>query len=196
MKKLTILFIFIPVIFIASCISKENYGGRMTIDSETGVITPLNQECCYYLAYESLANQNAIEAQKYLKLLETFPQPEGKKQILEEGTKTLWALSYLQEKDYQNALQYMRQLKEVKALNYNQNDFDDEKLYKQLRRVRSASIQLRKSLPALEEYFRRKPQNTLYPEVYANLKKKWHVALQYQKYSAVRDTDYSFPALN
>lgn len=196
MKLSKLLLISISIFLIFSCNNKERYGGRMTIDADTGVVTPLNQECCYYLAYKSLTNQNAPEAQAFLEQLLTFPQPVEKKIILEEGVKTLWALSYLQEKNYEKAIVFIRQLNSVDIISTNQMEYQDKDNYVQLRRVRSASIQLRKSLPALEEYLALKQKNALNPTIYASLKHNWYVGLVYHKYSSMREITYSFPSLN
>jgi hypothetical protein len=196
MKSSILFFLTLSIFLLFACHNKESYGGRMLINPETDAVTPLNQECCYYLAYESLCNNNSTEAQAYLKQLETFPQPPEKKLILEEGVKTLWALSYLQEKKYEEAIVFMRQLKKVDAITANQYDINDQRTYRQLRRLRSSSMQLRKSLPALEEYFVRKQKNSLKPAIYNDLKQAWRVELQVQKYTSVHDYAYPFPPIN
>lgn len=191
--KLFAFFSIITLVFLTSCNRKETYGGRISIDPETETVTPLNQEACYYLAFECLTKRKSKEAQSYLKQLETFPQPAAKKIILEEGAKTLWALSYLEEKNYAEALKYMRLLKKVKALPEESDRFNPESSYNQLRHVRSSSIQLRNSLPALEEYFSKVENKALKPSVYASLKKQWKVSLPFQLHKGMSKISYLFP---
>lgn len=193
--KLVSAFSLIIFILLTSCSRKETYGGRISIDPDTEAITPLNQEACYYLAFECLTKRKPKEARDYLIKLKTFPQPASKKLILEEGAKTLWALSYLEEKNYPEALKYMRLLKSVKALPEEPNRFNPESSYNQLRHVRSSSIQLRNSLPALEEYFAKLDKNALKPALYASLKKQWNVSLPFQLHNGMSKIRYNFPSL-
>lgn len=196
MKLIKYLILTLSLFFIISCFSKERYGGRVSIDDDTKVVTPLNHEACYYLAYESLSKKNSVAAQDYLKQMEKFPIPEGKKFLIVEGVKTLWALSYLQENNFEEAAKYMRQLEPVAAIPMDKKEGKDEFLYYQLRRIRSASIQMRKSLPALEDYFIWKRNNALTQAYYDKLQDKWHVELKYHVHSKIRTVSYSFPKYN
>lgn len=193
--KLFPLFSIIILVILTSCNRKETYGGRIKIDPETEKVTPLNQEACYYLAFECLTKHKPKEAQDYLKQLETLPQPANKKIILEEGVKTLMALSYLEEKNYAEALKYMHLLNSVNALPEESDRFNPESSYNQLRHVRSSSIQLRNSLPALEEYFIKVQKNELKPSFYAGLKKQWKVSLPFKLHSGMGKVSYLFPPL-
>lgn len=196
MKIFQYLILALTIFLITSCFSKERYGGRIAVDDDTKTVTPLNHEACFYLAYESLCKKNSTAAQAYLKQIDTFPKSEDKKLIIDEGVKTLWALSYLQENNYEEAAKYMRQLGTVSAISRDQKEGKDEFLYYQLRRIRSASIQMRNSLSALDDYFIWKRNDALSQAYYEQLKGKWHVELKYHIHSKIKTVSYPFPKYN
>lgn len=188
------LFLFVLLAYTCfSCGQKERYGAKLRYNQDTEKFTPLNREACYYLAYESLAKHQPEEARQYLSKMKDFPETIEKSAIMNEGEKTILSLSYLEEKNYSKALESMQQLKDVSALPPDPYANSMKSYYNQIGRIRSASIQLRNSLPALQEFLELQKKSTLTQSKYLKLKNKWHVTLSFQYLRSISQNPYPFP---